>query len=152
MGSNGVCSFQEDGAVAPDARVWVGGKEYAADAVTGEAVVPFASTTRDGAVLVLGAADGAGAISRFTHRAEEYGLAAGARGVGLLAADRQTDSCDDGKEEQTDVCSKQGTDGCSNHGAYWLPTDRQVRAQASCKQCADRKHTRWQLQYTAVVR
>lgn len=66
--------LDEDNRRLPDARAWLGGREFAPDA-KGRIVVPFSTDPRSDALVVHH--DGFAALVRFSHLAETYDLQAG---------------------------------------------------------------------------
>lgn len=66
--------FDEDNRRLPDARAWLGGREFAPDD-RGRLVVPFSTDPRRDALVVHH--DGFAALVRFDHLAETYDLQAG---------------------------------------------------------------------------
>lgn len=69
--------FYEDWSPAAGGRAFLAGREYQADAATGELVIPFAQSSTDTKPLVLCAGDGTAVLHEdFKHRAEVYQFAA----------------------------------------------------------------------------
>ena len=66
--------LDEDNRRLPDARAWLGGREFAPDA-KGRLVIPFSTDPRSDALVICH--DGFAALVRFNHLAETYDLKAG---------------------------------------------------------------------------
>ncbi len=66
--------LDEDNRLLPDARAWLGGREFAPDA-KGRLIIPFSTDPRSDALVV--SQGGFASLVRFSHLAERYDLQAG---------------------------------------------------------------------------